>query len=239
MPPSATRGASYALRGIRYAFRPRIRRYVLVPLLINLALFSAGIFVVTELLNKLLDRLPDWLDWLRFVLWPLFAVGAAAVVFFSFAAVANFIGAPFNGRLSRAVERELGAGSDGRGGFLVLISEGVTAIGGEVRKFLYFLIRAIPLLLLFLIPPINVIAPVLWLVFGAWMSAIEYAECPMGNHGLSLDDVRAQLRARYRTALGFGAAVMALTMIPGINFIAMPAAVCGATLMWVEEFAAD
>ena len=37
------------------------------------------------------------------------------------------------------------------------------------------------------------------------------------------------------TSLGFGAGVMAGTMIPVVNFIIMPAAICGATVYWVEE----
>ncbi|MEZ5582290.1 MAG: hypothetical protein R3F37_05475 [Candidatus Competibacteraceae bacterium] len=41
-----------------------------------------------------------------------------------------------------------------------------------------------PLLVLFVIPGVNVIAPLLWLVFGAWMLALQYADYPMGNHGL-------------------------------------------------------
>jgi hypothetical protein len=37
------------------------------------------------------------------------------------------------------------------------------------------------------------------------------------------------------TSLGFGSGVMLGTMIPIVNFIIMPVAVCGATVYWVEQ----
>jgi CysZ protein len=36
-------------------------------------------------------------------------------------------------------------------------------------------------------------------------------------------------------AWGFGGLVMLCTMIPVVNFFVMPAAVAGATLIWVRE----
>jgi len=36
-------------------------------------------------------------------------------------------------------------------------------------------------------------------------------------------------------ALGFGSGVTVLTMIPVLNFVAMPAAVIGGTLLWSEQ----
>ncbi len=36
--------------------------------------------------------------------------------------------------------------------------------------------------------------------------------------------------------MGFGGATLFLTLIPVVNFLAMPTAVAGATVMWAEEF---
>ena len=38
-------------------------------------------------------------------------------------------------------------------------------------------------------------------------------------------------------ALGFGAACTLVTLVPLLNFVAMPAGVIGATLMYLEQFA--
>jgi CysZ protein len=57
----------------------------------------------------------------------------------------------------------------------------------------------------------------------------------MANHGLKFREMRRRLRGRPVLSLGFGAATAGLTMVPVVNFIAMPSAVAGATAMWVKE----
>ena len=76
-------------------------------------------------------------------------------------------------------------------------------------------------------------------MFGAWMMSIQYVDYPMDNHGISMPMLRQTLRTRRLSSLGFGAAVMLATMIPFINFIVIPAAICGATLFWLEELHGD
>jgi len=92
---------------------------------------------------------------------------------------------------------------------------------------------------LFVIPVVNIAAPFLWLAFSAWIMAVQYADFPMGNHGLKGPEIRRRLAAKRITSLGFGGGVLALTSIPIINFIAMPVAVCGATAWWVEGLQKD
>jgi CysZ protein len=59
----------------------------------------------------------------------------------------------------------------------------------------------------------------------------------MGNHDLSFANQKKRLGERRGLALGFGGSVMVLTTIPLINFVVMPLAVAGATIIWVEQFA--
>ena len=66
--------------------------------------------------------------------------------------------------------------------------------------------------------------------------AVEYCDYPMSNAGLKLDSQRRLLRRRRGLALGFGAGVMTMTVVPGLNLVAMPAAVIGATLLWCDRF---
>jgi CysZ protein len=67
------------------------------------------------------------------------------------------------------------------------------------------------------------------------MMAIEYLEYPLGNHGKSFPEVRETAAKHRQLALGFGAGVALLTTIPGLNFLAMPVAVCGATRMYLDR----
>ncbi len=231
--------AGYAFSGFHLILRPGVRRYVVIPLGINIILFAAVIALGADELSSLIHWMSTrwpvaaWIGWL---LWPVFVVIALVVVFFLFSIVANLIGAPFNDYLAEAVERSLTGGTSGSDTSLTsLPGEMLEAVKSEFRKFVYFLVRALPLLLLFVIPLVQFAAPVVWFLFGAWMLAIEYLDYPMGNSGMLFPDIRTALAGRRSLALGFGSAVMLLTLIPVVNFIAMPVAVAGATRLWLEQ----
>ena len=57
----------------------------------------------------------------------------------------------------------------------------------------------------------------------------------MGNHDISFKIQREKFGSNRQLAYGFGSGVMLLTMIPIINFLAMPVAVAGATRMFIES----
>jgi CysZ protein len=64
-----------------------------------------------------------------------------------------------------------------------------------LSKLLYFIGWAIPLLALSFVPVINVAAPVLWALFQrSWMLALEYADYPLGQRGLTFREQRRLLR---------------------------------------------
>lgn len=237
-----SRGSGYFRRGLSLLGLPGIRRYVVVPLLINTLLFAGVIYFGVERFDAFLDEsIPAWLDWLRWFLWPLFAMLALFVVFFLFSWVGNLVAAPFNSLLAEAVRGHLVGVPRGREpGWLEFAGEvlagAVPALLSEFYKLWYFFSRAIPLGLLLLIPGINVVATLLWLGFGAWMLALEYADYPMGNDGLTFKAQRQRLGGRRALGFGFGSMVLLATMVPVLNFLVIPAAVAGATVMWVEEF---
>ncbi len=212
---------------------PGLRRFVLVPLLVNILLFTGAIVFAWQGLDAWLDTLlPQWLEWAAFVLLPLLALVLLIVVFFSFTFVAQFIAGPFNGLLAARVEaRETGRRPpQGEAG---LLRELVAGLGGELRRLGFGLAWMVGLLLLSLIPVVNLLA----VVFGAWLLAVEYADAPMGNHGIGFRQQRERLRQRRMLSLGMGAGIMVLTLVPVLNFFAMPAGVVAATLVWSRELA--
>jgi len=171
---------------------------------------------------------------LRWLLWPLLAIAGLLMTFYTFTVIANLIAAPFNGLLAEKVETLItGKPPSAPGGGI--IKDLIPAISSEIRKLLYFLLRVIPLLILFVIPVVNIAAPFLWLAFSAWFMALEYGDFPMGNSGLKFKEEHALMKRIRLTNLGFGGGVTGLMAIPGLNFVAMPAAVIGATIMWCEQ----
>ncbi len=228
-------GPGYLWQGFRLIARPGLRRYVAVPLLINMLLFAALIGYGASEFNTFIDNsLPAWLDWLEWLLWPLFALTVLVAAFYTFSLLANLIAAPFNSLLAAAVERQLRgevAPANGRG----LLREAAASFAQEFKKFLFLIGWSAPLLILFLIPGLNLAAPAAWFAFSAWMLALEYSDYPMSNHGLGFSEIRQRLRQRPLRNLSFGAGTLLCTTIPVLNFFVMPAAVAGATLMWSEE----
>ncbi len=233
-------GMHYVFEGLRLIRQPGLRRYVAVPLLVSVVFFSAAIFGLAHWLEALIDMLlgylPGWLDWLRYLLWPVFALLGVLIIFYSFSVITNLIAAPFNGMLAEAVEKHLTGQPIETGGWKALARDIVPSIASELRKLLYFILRAVPLGLLFLIPGVNLAAPFLWALFSAWMLVIEYLDYPMANHMLHFSTQRRLLRSRRFLAYGFGGGSLLLTMIPLLNFLAMPVSVAGATALWVGEF---
>ena len=226
------KGINDVLSGFGLIFQPGIRRYVIVPLLINTVLFAGAIYLLSAQMDSWMQKLlPDWLSWLEWLIWPLFAITLLFIVFFTFTLVANLISAPFNSYLSASVEYKLtGVRPEN------LVSEPVwktvvRTVGAEISKTIYFLLWLIPLALLTIIPVINVAAPFAWFLFAAWSFSIEYMDSPLGNRGMLFREVREYNRENRMRSLGFGTGVFLMTSVPVLNFLAMPVAVCAATKM--------
>lgn len=230
-------GAGYLLQGVRLITRPGLRRFVVIPLAINVLIFSAAIYAGLQLFEGLVasleSRLPAWLGWLDWILWPLFVLVMLVVVFNGFALVANLIASPFNGLLAEKVERMLTGRPLDQGSTLAsVMREIVPTLVDETRKLLYAIVLAIPFLFFLFVP---LIGQALWFVYVAWILAIQYTDYPMGNHGMKFREMRRRLGRQRGMSLGFGASAAALSMVPLVNFILMPSAVAGATAMWVRE----
>ncbi|NEX20621.1 sulfate transporter CysZ [Thiorhodococcus mannitoliphagus] len=230
-------GAGYLLQGIKLISRPGIRRFVVVPLLVNIFVFTAAIYAgIAQFdgLIRLLDsKLPAWLGWLDWLLWPVFALLMLVVVFYTFGLVANLIASPFNNLLAEKVELMLtGQPLQQENDYRRLVAELIPTLIDELKKILYAALLAIPFLFLLLVP---VAGPLLWFLYTAWILAVQYSDYPMGNHGLKFREIRQRLGEHRALSLGFGAASAGLGMVPILNFILMPSAVAGATAMWLRE----
>jgi CysZ protein len=235
-------GASYFFKGLSLLNKPGVRRFVIMPLLINILIFAGLIWLSADQFGGFIDwmtpSLPDWLLWLTWLLWLVFGLMAFIVLFFGFSILANLVGAPFNSYLAGAVEKYLTGQALPETG-KSLWQDVVDAILGELKKILYYLLWAIPLVIINFIPGINLLAPVLWAVFGAWMLSLEYTDYPLGNYGLTFPAIRRKISEQRMLSLGFGAAVMLATLIPLFNFLVMPVAVAGATALRVEQIPLD
>lgn len=231
------RGISYVFTGFSLITQKGIRPFVAVPLLINSVIFSLGIWFASSQVDGLMQRLlPSWLSWLEWILWPLFFVAIFFGVFYSFTLIANLIAAPFNAILAERVEKHLkGLPVPEFQGYKSLPAIVARTFRSELSKLFYMLKWLLLLLIITFIPGLNIIAPFAWALYGAWMLAVEYADYPMGNHELFFKDELPALKKNRGHALGFGGTLSLMTVIPVVNFLAMPVGVAGATAFWVDR----
>ena len=233
-------GIAFLLQGFSLITQKNIRGFVLIPLLINIVIFCGAIWFANlqfDLwMERLLGWLPSWLSWVEWLLYPFFAVAILLVIYYTFSIVANFIASPFNSLLAERVERVLeGRPLPESSGMKALVANIGKTLTSEVKKVFYMVKWLIPLVIISFIPGINFIAPLAWLIYGAWMYSLQYTDFPMGNHEMFIKEELDVLRKNRSHALGFGAATNLITIIPVLNFVAMPVAVSGATAMWVKQ----
>jgi len=231
------KGISHVRDGFNLIKLPGVKRFVVIPALINLILFSAAIWYGYTKFDTLLEQfLPNWLQWFEGAIWLLFAVVCLLVFLFAFTLVANVFGAPFNGVLSEKIEEKISHEKPKNDEtYLDMLRGARVGISNEFRKLFYIALRTIPLLILFLIPGLNVFAPFLWFLFGAWMLAIEYLDYPMGNRNLTFKQQLGLIKQHRFLCLGMGMGLMFMTIIPGLNFFAMPVGVAAATALWTKH----
>lgn len=214
------------IEGFKLLPHPQLRKYLLIPLFINIVLYSGALVLGYHWMDVLIQQfIPAWLSWLSWLLWPLFFVSFLVIGFFSFTLLANLIAAPYYSLLSARV--------------LQLIHDQPTQTNeapwdkvflGELKRMGYLLARMLPLLVLFVIPVINVVAPVLWAVFSAWGMAMEFMAYPLENRGMTFSEQKQFLAEIRLGALSFGGLTGLGLTVPLLNLVIGQAAVIAATL---------
>jgi CysZ protein len=233
-------GFRYFGRGFSLLSHKGLKRFVALPILINALLMTALMFFgggyLVDKIQGLVDWLPSWLSWLYWLILPVAALTLIAITLYFFSAVLNLIASPFNSLLSEAVETKVTGASIADEPIAQQVRR---TLSRELKKLGYFIPRYLGLLVISFIPVINVVSPVLWFVFGAWVLTLQYLDYALDNNGHSFADLHQALKLQPLTTLGFGLVVALGFMIPVFNLLVMPAAVCGATLYWSEQIKAQ
>ena len=231
-------GFHYFIKGWSLLAQKKFLPFVIIPLIINVLLIIGLSWFFLSSMNHWVELLlPSWLDWISFILIPLVFVLLLVSFYFAFTTLANFIAAPFNALLSEKVELQLTNQPLGDTSLFGMLKDIPRMLKREWQKMMYSVPRLIALFFLGFVPVLGQTAvPVLAFIFGAWMVAIQYCDYPFDNHKISFPRMRNALSQNKWMNYTFGTLVSLFTMIPFVNFVVMPIAVCGATAMWVEEY---
>ncbi|SVD11913.1 uncharacterized protein METZ01_LOCUS364767, partial [marine metagenome] len=183
--------------------------------------------------GSIMGWFPDWMSALYWLVWGIAFIFVMALVFFFFSFIANIFSSPFNSLLSVKVEEHLTSSAPVS---QVTIWQVVPrAVGREISKLLYVLPRLTLLVLITIVPGVNIVSPLLWLMFGAWMMTLQYADYGADNNDVSFRALKERLQRRRFQAVLFGMPAYLLLTIPGVNLVLMPIGVAGGTRFWVEQ----
>ncbi|MCF7969648.1 MAG: sulfate transporter CysZ [Methylococcaceae bacterium] len=214
------------LQGMSMLMRKELRKFVLIPILINFLLYSAMLSLGYVYIGALMAQfIPDWLQWLSWLIYPVFFMSFFIAGFFTFTLLANLIASPFYGGLSAKTQQII------RGDAVQIQEQALSKVlFSELKRIVYLLSRAIPIVIISVIPGLNLIAPVLWGLFGAWGLSMEYFAYPLENQGLLFKEQREALKTVRIGALSFGGIVLLVLAIPVLNIVMPPIAVISATI---------
>lgn len=230
-------GLDCFLDGFRLILAPGLRRYFIVPTVVNVLVLTSLLAVTYAYLGVWVDLImgwfPDWMSLLYWLVWFFAFIVVLVLIVFCFTFIANIISSPFNALLSIKVEEHLTGRAPVSEVSLWLVLP--RSLGREISKLLYVLPRLAGLLLVTVIPLLNLFAPVLWLLFGAWMMTVQYSDYGADNSDVSFKGLRERLGRRRFQGILFGLPAYLLLTIPGINLVLMPAGVAGGTRFWIEH----
>lgn len=239
-------GLGYFMEGGRILMQPGMKRYILVPVIANIIVF----IILTIMLIQSFTAMTAWFtgvlpDWSWFAAIAGFIATFLSIITFilalliygySFNLITNIIAAPFYGFLAEKIEARLIGAKFPSESFANMAAR---TLKREMVKLWYFMSRgilvALGLFILTFIPLINMIVPILALLWGSWVMTLQYVDYPADNNKMDFTQFRTSLKTSKYSSIGFGGGIMLGSMIPILNIIVMPMAVAGGTLFWIRE----
>ncbi len=232
-------GAGLLLRGLSlYARTPGLVLLGVIPSLVTGVVFLAAFAIlagnVGDLAHLFTPFAAEWPVWSRQAVRVAVTVallgfgGLIAVV--TFTAVTLAVGDPFYEKISARVDARCGG-----------VPEAVEvpwarslrrSVADSARLVGCSVLVGVPLFAAGFLPLVGqTVVPVVGVLVGGWLLAVELVGAPFYRRGLGLAARRQALRRVRPLALGFGAAVFVVFLIPLGAVLFTPAAVAGATLL--------
>jgi CysZ protein len=238
-------GVSYLARGLGWTARhPRQWLFGLVPALIALVLYAAALtllIVYADDLAALVTPFADqWSGGVRRTLRIIAGIGivgaGALFAVITFTALTLLIGEPFYERLAVRVEESAGGAPPEAD--VPVVTRLVGGVGDTIVVGAVALLFAVIFFALGLVPGLGqTVIPVAAACVSGYFLSGELTSIALQRRGLRRAERFARLRRERPLAVGFGAAVFVLFLIPFGAVLGMPGAVAGGTLLARERLA--
>ncbi|GGY75362.1 sulfate transporter CysZ [Cellvibrio zantedeschiae] len=226
--------------GLSLIFSKGFRRFIFIPLLLNLLIFialsSVALDYAQALFSNLETYLPHWLLWLKWLLWPLLVLITLIVYAYCFNLITTIIAAPFLGLLAEKIEAHITRNIPAEETLASLIPR---TFKREFTKLIYFVPRSLAIgliiFMLIFLPGANFLGVLIGGLWGSWCLALQFCDYAADNHQLPFTMVRQQLGQQKISSFMFGGLVLAGSMTPFLNIVITPLAVAAGTIYWTRK----
>jgi CysZ protein len=212
-------------RGGLYMARRRLWRFLLVPLILNLALAVGALWAASTYWRQ---ELADHLSASPVLGWLFLVVTTALGGLVLFVALQPVLGAIFNDRLSEKVE-VLERGSVPKTAFFA--STGKAVVHGLLKLLLYAVALVVGLALTAVV---GIGVPV-GVGLGAIFLAYDGFDYPLARRGMGFGAKWAYLARHPGLTIGYGIGTTLLYLVPFAFVVAPPCAAAGATLAFLDD----
>ena len=240
---SFLKGFGYPLRAWSYLLHePELRRFMLIPVLINIVvggLLYAGLLMTgLRAIDRTLSDLPIWAEGLRSLIAALLVIALLVVIAYLLGRFGVVFGSPFYGKLSEQLEHRLTGQAPPAEPLNLpgILRDLGRAIGFELKKLLFVLLIAIPLLLLNFIPGLGQIGSLIGQIcLGALIACLDFLDPPLERRRLGFRAKLSAIRHMLPGSASFGLICFGLVSIPLLNLIAIPICITAGTLFFCER----
>lgn len=235
--PGVIGGAGDLARGFRFLnAHPRLWGWAIAPALVTALVLAAAIAGVIALARPLVaratDALPDAIaGWGGSVIWVVVVLALGLGALLMFVSVVGVIAGPFNELLSEAVEAQLTGVAAPRFRPGAFVRDAAVGLVHGLRRLLVFVLGALALFALSLVPVIGTLAAAaIGFYLAARGAAYDCYDAVLARRDWSYQ-AKLDFLARHRgRTLGLGAAVAGLLLVPVVNLVALGVGAAGATL---------
>jgi CysZ protein len=235
-------GLAYPFRALGMLARaPRLWKYVLIPILVNLVvgatLYAGLLFAGLRAIDATLAGMPPWAAIFGALLRALLIVGLLIGTGFVLVRFGVVLGAPWYAQLSNQIEllrngRQL---LPSEGGTQAFVRDLVRAVGFELQKLALVILVGIGLLLLNLLPAAGqILATAGGIMLGATIACLDFLDYPLERRLLSFRQKLGLIRRHLPATAGFGLICLGLVSIPFVNLLSIPLCVAAGTLFFCE-----
>jgi len=219
---------------------PTLFKYIIVPFLINVVVFSGAVYWGLSFFNSIVVHyIPQGDAWywaiLSYFLWAVAIIVTMVLVFFGFTVIGAIIASPFNDILSEKTEELLtGISKDEPFVFTVVLRDAMQTVMDESKKIIIFVFLMLFLLPLNLLPGGSLPYSALSILLTVFFLVVEYTGYVFSRKHQTFRDQRRFIFSHKFMMLGFGTGVMGVLAIPFLQFFCIPLGVVGATQLWYE-----